>query len=175
MQEIWRDISGYEGLYQVSNLGNVKSLKFGKERIMKYTINRGGYYHLELSSKGKCKQYNVHRLVALAFIPNPDNKECVDHINGVRLDNRVENLRWCTKEENANFPLAKQNKSISMTNHPKKSQPVLQIDKNTGEIINEYPSTCEAARQLGVSDSPISKCARGVHYNSAYGYIWKYK
>ena len=108
--EIWKDIEGYEGLYKISNLGRVKSLNYnntGKERILKLGGNRGNYPQVELGKNGERRTCLVHRLVAEAFIPNPDNKPCVDHINTIKTDNRVENLRWVTRKENANNPLTK--------------------------------------------------------------------
>ena len=177
MQEIWKDIVGYEGLYQVSNLGNVRSLNYnhtGKEKLLKQNINCNGYNYVVLAKEGSRKTYTIHRLVAIAFIPKSENKDCVDHINGIRTDNRVVNLRWATLKENMNFPLAKKHLSESLTNHPNKSKSILQIDKVTGEVINEFPSSQEAGRQLNVSRSSISACCNGK-YNSAYGYIWKYK
>ena len=99
--EIWVDIKGYEGLYQVSNKGRVKSLNYnktGEERVLINQPDKTGYLHVVI--KGKI--INVHRLVAEAFIPNPENKPCVDHINTIRGDNRVENLRWATTKENMN-------------------------------------------------------------------------
>ena len=109
MKEIWKDVIGYEGLYQVSNLGRVKSLdRFcidGRKRygqIMKQVITNGGYFAVGLRKGKGQKRYLVHRLVAEAFIPNTDNKPCVDHINTIRTDNRVCNLRWCTYKENCN-------------------------------------------------------------------------
>ena len=173
MNEIWKDIVGYEGLYQISNLGRVKSLKFGKEKIMNSLKNSNGYLSICLSKGGIQKRYFIHRLVALVFIPNPDNKPCVDHINGIRTDNRVNNLRWCTNKENQNFPLARKNNSIAHINHPKKSKAVLQIDKVTGKIIKEYLSTMEAARQLGIDQSSISKCCNGK-LKTTGNYTWKY-
>lgn len=104
-KEIWRTIEGYNGMYQVSNLGNVKSLRFGKERVLKTAFDNNGYHRLGLYKDGKVKKWYVHRLVCEAFIPNPDDKPCIDHINTDRTDNRVENLRWATVKENQNNPL----------------------------------------------------------------------
>lgn len=176
--EIWKDIVGYEGLYQVSSLGNVKSLNYnhtGKEKVLSNVINSSGYCHVSLWKDKTKKVMKVHRLVAQTFISNPDNKDSVDHINGIRSDNRLENLRWTTPKENINYPLAKSHLHQSMINNPKLSKSVYQIDKTTGEVINEYPSTQEACRQTGISFQNISKCCRGiVGFKSAGGYIWKY-
>ena len=172
MQEIWKDIPGYEN-YQISNLGNVKSLNYlrtGKEKLLKPGLSSSGYYFVPLCKNGEKKYFRVHRLVALAFIPNPDNKPCVDHINGDRLDNREKNLRWCTNKENQNYPLARKNK----INNPKLSKPILQIDINTGKIINEYPSIMEVERQLEIAGGNISNCCNGK-LKTAYGYYWRYK
>lgn len=103
--EIWKDIQDYEGLYQVSSIGNVKSLSRTKgkrtviERIVKTTISSFGYKRVVLSKDSALKTFCNHRLVAIAFIPNPDNKQTVNHINGVKTDNRVENLEWSTQQE----------------------------------------------------------------------------
>ena len=109
MGEIWKDVVGYEGLYQVSNLGRIKSFrgKRSKDGIMSLGENHG--YKVILVPNGKSrKMLLVHRLVAQAFIPNPENKPDIDHINGDRQDNRVENLRWCTPLENMNNPITRQ-------------------------------------------------------------------
>ena len=179
MQEIWRDIVGYEGLYQVSSNGVIRSLNYnhtGKEKVLSNVINSQGYCHISLWKDKTKKVMKVHRLVAQTFIPNPDNKPFIDHINGIRSDNRVENLRWTTPKENINYPLAKSHLHQSMINNSKLSKSVYQIDKTTGEVINEYPSIQEAERQTGISSQNISKCCKGiVGFKSAGGYIWKYK
>lgn len=111
--EIWKDIKGYEGKYQVSNMGNVKSLNYrrtGKEKILKLHKNNSGYFMVGLYKDDKYKSFLVHRLVAQAFISNLENKEQIDHINTIKTDNRVENLRWATQKENMNNPLTKEKK-----------------------------------------------------------------
>ena len=118
--EIWKDIDGYEGLYQVSNRGRVKALNFarsGKEGIVKQQTNHNGYNVVYLSRNDERKKFSVHRLVALTFIPNIENKPCVDHINTIRDDNRVENLRWVTHKENCNNELTKEHMSRPKKNH----------------------------------------------------------
>jgi hypothetical protein len=103
MEEIWKDIEGYEGLYQVSNLGNVKRLAgkwVKKERLIKFKIDRYGYPSYSLSKNKVLKSKTAHRLVAKAFVPNLLNKPAVNHINGIKTDNKVENLEWCTNKEN---------------------------------------------------------------------------
>lgn len=111
MEEVWKDIEGYEGLYQVSNLGRVKSLgnnKTRKEKVLRCRV-KGGYLFIDLHKNGELKTFKVSRLVAQAFISNPENKPIVDHINTIRTDDRIFNLRWCTQKENMNNPLTKQN------------------------------------------------------------------
>lgn len=100
--EIFKDIKGYEGLYQISNLGNVKSLKFNKQRILKSLKNGRGYLNIRLYKNDINKTYSIHRLVALNFIPNPKNKPDVNHINAIKTDNRIDNLEWTTTQENVN-------------------------------------------------------------------------
>lgn len=114
-EEIWKDIVGYEGLYQVSNLGRVRSCdkyvsyRWGerliKGKMLKPHFRGRGYIQYSLVNKQKQNNFYIHRLVAEAFIPNPDNKPCIDHINTDKTDNRVENLRWVTHSENSNNPL----------------------------------------------------------------------
>lgn len=107
MTEIWKDIEGYEGLYQVSNMGRIKSLKYNngstiydRELIRKPNQLKNGYCNIILNKNGKAKAYRIHRLVAKAFVPNPENKDQINHINMIKNDNRAENLEWVTGSEN---------------------------------------------------------------------------
>lgn len=137
--EVWKDIKGYEGLYQVSNMGRVKSLKRKsrnlnneEDRILKHAVNKFGYCHFSLSKFNESKTMTMHRVVAKYFIPNPKNKPCVNHINGIKTDNKVENLEWVTYSENMKHAYKKGlNKQIGETCNTAKltEQDVLDIFK----------------------------------------------
>lgn len=113
IKEIWKDIVDYEGLYQVSNLGRVKSIKFSKEKILKPVPTHNGYYIVGLSKNGNKKRFRVHRLVAQAFIGKISKGYCVNHINEVKTDNRLENLEIITFKENVNYGTANARRSES--------------------------------------------------------------
>lgn len=109
MQEIWKDIEGYEGLYQASNLGQIKSIQYfnhannksyTRNKILKPIINEKGYYRVDLYKERKSKRFRIHRLIAKTFIPNPNNFPEVNHINGNKKDNCINNLEWCTHKHN---------------------------------------------------------------------------
>lgn len=180
--EIWKDIDGYDG-YQVSNKGRVKSTIVRNEgKLLKIGINKTGYCIVGLTINGKYKTCYVHRLVAETFIPNTDNKICIDHINTDRTDNRAENLRWCTHKENSNNPLTKQKminaqkgrESLSTRGgkHPK-AKKVHQFTKD-GLFIKEWGTPKEASREMGFKSSAnIIDCCNG-RQKTAYGFIWKY-
>lgn len=165
--EIWKDIEGYEGMYQVSNLGRVKSIKFRKEKILKPGRDTYGYLHISLSKNGERKQYLIHRLVAQAFIANPDNLSMINHKDENPSNNRVENLEWCTAKYNNNYGTKIQRIAGKL------SKPVLQFTKD-GKLVKEWKSTMDVERNLGYSKGNISSCCTG-RYKSAYRFIWKYK
>lgn len=174
MEEVWKDIVGYEGLYQVSNLGRVKSLRRKyrtKEKILKQTDNGFGYLYVKLTKGSKSSNFRTHRLVAIAFVPNPNNFTIVDHINGDRTDSRSFNLRWVESyKENNNNPITYKRITEALTNRVCK--PVQQI--LNGEIVAEFKSAADAGRKLNICDGPIRKCCLGTE-NTYKGFNWRYK
>lgn len=175
--EIWKQIEGYDN-YMVSNLGRVKSLKFGKEKVLKYGKDSGGYLTICLCKDGKVKRFLIHRLIAKTFLPNPDNKPCIDHINTNRSDNRVNNLRWATYKDNSNNPITKEKMSVNNGNLGKfgklnpNHKPILQFDLN-GNFIRRWESAMDIERELNISHSQIAACCRGK-IKTSYGYKWGY-
>lgn len=186
MEEIWKDIKGYENMYQISNIGQVKSLEHNvqqknrwgqtisriqKSRLMKIHINKNGYFRVVLHKNGIEKNYSVHRLVYEAFVGEiPDGMQ-VNHINEIKTDNRVVNLNLMTPKENSNWGTRNERVSEKQTNG-KNSKPVLKIDPISNEIVAEFPSTKEAERQTGFNH--ICLWCRGIR-KSSDGFIWKYK
>lgn len=193
-EEIWKPIKGYEGQYEVSSFGRVKSLsrkvpgrngglKPIRERILKSCIIRG-YENVILCQNGKNHKHGlVHRLVAQAFIPNEDNKPNIDHIDCNTLNNKVENLRWCTQKENCNNPITRERDSSAKKGkgnpyYGKRNEEIHNARKvacftKGGKFINTYPSVAEASRQTGIRASNISACANEYH-KSAGNFIWRY-
>ena len=166
MKEEWRDIKGYEGLYQVSNFGRVKSLNYARQHYEKekaLQTKPNGYVKVDLRHCGELSSRNVHRLVAEAFIPNPEGKTDVNHINGNKLDNRVENLEWCTRAENMLHCKEKLHKIAG-----KKPRPIICLETGV-----EYCTMHEAARSTGIPLSSISNNLRD-QLKYAGGYHWKY-
>lgn len=213
MEEIWKNVPGYEERYQVSNYGNLRSkdmvlhksngvVEYRKGRLIKLQTNPQGYYVYPLShpSLKKRKLTLIHRIVAKAFIPNPENKPCIDHINRCRTDNRVENLRWCTLKENMNNPntiahlkVCRPDFKHSIETRKKLSEiqigkiipvstrmkirergvPVSQYSKN-GQFIRHHRSASYASEELNIPHQHIRQCCRGIR-KSTGGFRWIYK
>lgn len=173
MKEIWKDIIGYDGKYQVSNFGNVRSFKRCKSGKLLKKCNHKGYQVVLLNNVRKLCL--VHRLVANAFIPNKENKPQVNHINEIKTDNRVENLEWCTAKENVNHGtfIKRMAKAVSksMKNNKKTSHQVNQLSID-GCFIKKWPSIKEAGRNGFVTTS-IIRCCKKMKYEHK-GYKWEY-
>ena len=206
---IWKDVIGYEGLYQISNYGEIKSYEIvdslGRVRpstILKYSYDKDGYAHCNLSCNGKHRKYTVHRLVATAFIPNTENKPTIDHINGDKTDNRVSNLRWATHKENSNNEntkvtgenhhnygkitpievrekISKSNLGKTFTSEQKlkmsQNRPHKSISQYTldGIFIQSFNSIKEASEKLMLRKAGICNCLKG-RYTHCGGFKFKY-
>lgn len=191
--EEWRDVVGYEGLYCVSTLGRVYNTQKGV--INKQYANKNGYMYVSLRKKDKENLCTVHRLVATAFIENPFNKKCVDHIDGDRRNNRLSNLRWCTHIENNANPITRERMSLGAKhrfttedghkkrrgtgkgkhtlNNSHSAVAVLQKDKE-GNLIKEWDCIKRIEIELGYCYAYIRMCLTGTR-PFAYGYKWEYR
>ena len=161
MGEIWKDIPGYEGNYQVSNQGRVRNSR--SQKVLKPKMLRAGYYQYTLSLQGRSFHRLAHRLVAQAFIPNPESKPQINHKNGQKTDNRVENIEWCTGRENQ----LHRYKILGHNGGP--ARPV--VCTTTGEI---FPSAKAAADALGLTRSAVSQVCGG-HRNQTNKLKFKFK
>ena len=187
--EIWKPLKGYEGFYEVSTFGNIKSVERNmimkyrngcdshhllKEKNIKPYTGKRGYNVVSLSKLGKVKKVTLHRLIAITFIPNSENKPQVNHINGIRTDNRLINLEWVNNQENLihSYSVLKRVGGMNGKLNIARSKKINQLDIN-GNFIKEYPSAKEASRQLNISHEAICSCARGVTKSSG-GFLWSY-
>lgn len=192
MNEIWKNVTGYEGLYEVSNLGRVRSLDMEfetirngyvikwrrKGRVLSPLVRQHGYLAVQLHGKGGnargFKTFSIHRLVAEAFIPNLNNYPEVNHIDENKTNNSVDNLEWCDRLYNCRTGTRSQRVGISNTNNPKRSKSVAQYTKD-GIYIKTYASLKEASRQTNIAPGNICKNIKGdKSYSHAGGYVWKY-
>lgn len=173
---MWRAINGYED-YEVSDTGQVRRVRYYGANAAKYEVpyylksrkDKDGYVKYTIASNGKLRSFFAHRLVASAFIENQDGKEQINHKNGIKDDNRVENLEWCTASENIRHRID----VLGVTLRNKKSsKAVAQIDAN-GKVVATYPSAKEAHRSTGLSQGHISECCRG-ECKTYKGFSWKY-
>lgn len=162
-EEIWKDIPGYENVYKISSFGRAKSLKRNKEIILKQTIDKYGYCRINNIYK---RYIRTHRLVAIVFIENKFNKKLVNHINGIKTDNRVENLEWVTAKENIRHAW-----STGLCN--KRYIPILQYDLN-GNFIKEWVSGTHASKELNIDNKYISACCVGI-LKKTHNFIFKFK
>ena len=185
ISEIWKDVKDYEGLYQISNLGNIRKMRFinnitnkEKQFNIKPQINNSGYYRVMLFKNGNYKNKLLHRIVAETFINNPDKKNQVNHKDGNKLNNCVQNLEWCSQSENMKHAyknkLAKSYATGKFGANSLKAKKVNMLDKKTKQTIKTFGSLIDAAKYIGVNKScHIVSCCKG-RLKTAYGYKWEY-
>jgi hypothetical protein len=189
-QEIWKPIEGYEQYYEVSTFGRVRScdriitdtnnVQFNhKGRLLKAAANRDGYLQVALSRNNKLETFLVHRLVGLAFIPNPAEKYTVNHKDGVKSNCNVDNLEWATKSEQTIHALANNLRTMpnvwgGVTGSEHGAAKVVQQYDKHGNFITEFGSIVEASNHTGISASCITGVCKGRHKTSG-GFIWKHK
>lgn len=165
-KEVWKDIQGFNGKYRISNLGRVVSIKKTiPPTLMNPCLNGAGYYVVRLSLNNKAKNFLLHRLIAESFIPNPQNKPHIDHIDGNPKNNAISNLRWVTPKENMNNPIALERHRVKNRDNEHinrlratayNSRKVAKLDCK-GNIINVFISQSEAARTLNINISAVNQ------------------
>lgn len=178
MDEVWKDIDDFEGYYQISNFGRIRSCdryvnsKSGSKRLVRGNIHNcyvghGGYYYISLYKDNKHRLCTLHRLIAKAFLPNPNDLPCIDHINTDRKDNRIDNLKWVSYLEN--------NKNEITIKHKKESMNLYRVEQlsEDKEVIAEYISTREASEKTGFLPKSIQVAISRKH--KLHGFYWRYK
>lgn len=184
MKELWKDVPGYEGLYQVSNLGRIKRLPYqtigrtkGRKKeyirvfrggVLKPYLGKNGYYVINLYSNGKYLRDYLHRIIAKTFIPNPNNYPCINHKDEVRTNNNVDNLEWCSYSYNNTYGNARDKFAKSYSRNHSRAVEMLSL---SGEKIREFSSVKEAAIFVGGTYKSIDRAIAKTR-KTAYGYIW---
>ena len=180
MEEIWKPIPGYEALYEVSNLGRVRSL-FRYKKMLKPSPITNGYLTVELWKDKQRKRIGIHRLVAMCFCENPDNKPFVNHIDETKTNNCADNLEWVTHVENCRYGTAIERRTKHFDYSKRKinnarqieacSKPIAQYTKD-GRFVRNWKSASECARKNGWQISNIRRCCRN-EYATAYGFVFR--
>lgn len=188
-EETWKPVVDYEGYYEVSNLGNIRSVShlisgyvnggfrtyYTKSSSLKHNISKVGYVMVSLSKQGKVKHFNLHRLVAKAFIPNPNNFPCINHKDEDKTNNNIKNLEWCTKKHNANWGSNPRRLSEMFAKKPPRHRKVSQYTMD-GKFVKTFYAASHAAKELRIGSGWIIACCRGTKgAKSAGGYKWKYE
>lgn len=185
-EEVWKDIKGYEGIYQASNLGRIKSLdrikhtkgRYGEMQtkikgiILKSCANHDNYLEVVLSKNGKSKTRRVNRIIAETFIENPNNYKQVNHINGIKTDNRVDNLEWCNCKDNIHHALKNNLMKPVRGKEHYMAKKVGKYNENN-QLIEKYDTIVEAGKLNKISNTNIIQCLKG-RTKTAGGYKWKY-
>ena len=175
MEEVWKSIKNYEGLYEISNLGDVKSLNYNntkKEKKLCKKKDKSGYLYVVLCKQGKQKSFKIHTLVANAFIENPYNNIYVHHKDEDKTNNCVDNLQWVNHKDNCNYGTRNKRISEKLINRKDESKLVYQYSKD-GVLISVFNSTKECQRN-GYNQGHVASCCRGER-KLHKGYIWSYK
>lgn len=178
--EVWKDVKGFGGTFQVSNFGRIKTFNYrnsGKEMILKPKKHNKGYLQVQLIKGNINKTYTIHRLVAEAFIPNPNNYPCVNHKDEDKTNNNADNLEWCDSKYNVRYsmnlhPERKLKPRNYVKNIGRLDMQIDQFDLN-GNFVMRWKNSRTIFLETGMSDWSISECCRG-NRRTAYGYVWRY-
>ena len=177
MKEIWKDIKEYEGLYQISNLGNIKSVNkkdsLGRKvngKMMKPIKRKDGYLDITLHKNGEAKHFLIHKIVAKTFIKNKNNYKEINHIDENKRNNNIDNLEWCDRSYNINYGKANKSRRKKLLN--KRGKKIAQLDNNK-QIIKIFPSLMQTVRELKLNKSHLSQCCNGKRKTTG-GYYWQY-
>lgn len=180
MEELWRPIPNYEGYYEASNLGRIRSV-YRYKRVLKPMISNTGYERVDLFKNRHRKQYSVHRLVAITFVDNPDNKPFVNHRDENKINNCADNLEWVTHVENCRYGTAIERRTKHFDYSKRKinnagqieacSKPIAQYTKD-GRFVRNWKSASECARKNRWQISNIRRCCK-KEYATAYGFVFR--